>query len=165
MIANAYGTPYYTMNRRGAAMGGLGFMRALGALRGLGACGDCLGWSTDPDTGEVSCTGGYDSASCVQGSGNPGGAMGPTPLPGLSPVSTVNWGNVGSSIAQDFTSIYKAIVPIPPGCTQVQTAQGTSVSCAGANGAAAPSLSLPSSLTSMLPMLLIGAVAFMVLKK
>jgi len=159
MIARAYSTPYYTMREGGAALGQLG--RVMKALSGLGACGDCI--ATD-DNGDCIET---DTASCVQGTGS---QAGPPPLPGFpttsSPGSSVDWSKIGTSLASDFATIYKSIVPIPAGCTQIQTAQGLSVSCSGTQQAPSLGLNLGAGgMGSMLPLLLIGGVALLIFSR
>lgn len=153
MLANAYGTPYYTMRRRGAAMGGL---RGLRGLRGV---------TCDPDSGVC-----YDDST-----GQPAGVLPASQIPadvaalsntsGGGGSSSFNFGTFAQGIANDFSQIYRTVQPIPAGCTQIQTAAGTSVSCAG-QGQSAPSLALPFSKAGMsgllLPALLIGGLILLV---
>jgi hypothetical protein len=61
----------------------------------------------------------------------------PTPSP------AVDWSKMISSVTNSFTSVFKAIQPIPAGCQSVAGPYGTSLQCAGA-GNGLNTMSLPS---------------------
>lgn len=87
---------------------------------------------------------------------------------GTTSSSSVNTTGMINSITNAFTSIFKAIQPLPQGCTQVAGPYGTSTQCTSA-GSAALSLTNPlSSLGSSSGLLLLlggGVLLVMMMKK
>jgi hypothetical protein len=84
------------------------------------------------------------------------------------PVASTNWSSVLSGITNSFTSIFKAIQPIPAGCSQVLTAQGSSVQCLSSvqqqSGASFTSM-LGSGSSSTILLLIGGVVLVMMMKR
>jgi hypothetical protein len=148
-LQNAYGTPYWTS--RGFPLGGLG-------------CGcsqtDDTGTCLDPDP----CDGPMDSPPLVDCPGSPG-------CPGYIPTGPAasrpfNWGvatSVANTFAKDFSTIFRAVQPVPAGCTQVAGPYGTSTSCSQA-GQQAPALNLSSGVSAYLPWLIGGGLVLFAVK-
>ena len=80
-----------------------------------------------------------------------------------------DWSKVLSGITNSFTSIFKAIQPVPAGCSMVQTAQGSSVQCLSsiqqASGTSSFTSLLGSGSSSTILLLVAGVAAIMILKK
>jgi hypothetical protein len=157
MLAKAYGNPYWT--GRGVDMGKLGILtrKGFGAL-GLDCSqtddtGTCLDSPSDVGTGPL--------VDCPGGPGCPGGIT-PTGSPASS--SPFPWFRLANTFATDFSTIFKAVQPVPAGCTQVAGPYGTSVSCASP-GQPAAGLNLPSSgIGSFMPMLLLAGAGLVAVK-
>lgn len=140
-LQNAYGTPYWTS--RGFRLGGLGDDTT-------GDGGGDPGPGVNPFSMSCTCIGGV----CAE-NGNSCGSGGIIPTGPASPAAGFNVPGLFNTIAGDFSTIFKAVQPVPAGCTQVAGPYGTSVSCAQ-SGQPAAALNVASSLTSFLPMLLLG---------
>lgn len=80
---------------------------------------------------------------------------------GTTAASTNTFASALSAISSSFTNIFKAIQPIPNGCSQVNTAYGSSVQC----GTGVTASSLLSSLTSgsSSTLLLLGGAAIILM--
>jgi hypothetical protein len=151
-LQSAYGTPYWTS--KGFRLGGLRGFRGLG-------CGcsqtDDTGMCMDPEP----CGGGSPDSSanlCAlypSMCATPSGSGGIVPTGPANPAAGFNVPGLFNTIATDFSTIFKAVQPVPAGCTQVAGPYGTSVSCANP-GQPAAALNVASSLTSFLPILLLG---------
>jgi hypothetical protein len=119
-------------------------------LQGLGDQGICL--NVNPDTG------GCDSWEYPTGT--------PISTTYAPTTSSPTFAQTISTLTNSFTSIFKAISPIPAGCQSVAGPYGTSLACAGAgNGLATQSLLSSSSSSTYL--LIGGAVliGFLMMKK
>ena len=112
---------------------------------------------------EGSCVNGVDSNTGNSCSSNGPGSVVNTGSTTSNPSSIIN------TIASDFANIFKAIQPLPAGCTQVAGPYGTSTQCVGAGQASTLSLnSVASSLgTSSSTLLLMGGavLVFMMMSK
>jgi len=166
----AYGMPYWNARQGGYAMGNLDRRSIVRGLLGLG--------DTTCDV-EGNC---YDSGPTVYPTDtNPGQIGGgnivntsPSSFPSIfnntppsSLVSTIS--NVAQQGFNDAFSILKLFNPVPPGTTIVTNPQtGYTYMSAAGSGQAAPGMpGLPGSfnLGSLLPFLLIGGVALLVLNR
>ena len=156
----AYGTPFYT--NRGAPLGMLA--RKPKSALGNVICDDTGCW--DDGTGSAVNNAGGTPVLCPGSPGCPGGAavnvgggnvtVTPTPTP-------INWSTFGptlaNTIATDFSSIYKAIQPVPAGCTTVSNPNGTSYVSCSSTGTAPNLTSVLGSASSLLPIVGIGLAA------
>jgi hypothetical protein len=117
--------------------------------RGLGD--DCIAESSDGSSVVVPC--GDDSSLGSGGSGT----------------SNTDWSQTIANIGTSFANIFKAIQPIPAGCSMVQTAQGSSVQCLSTlqqqQGTSSFTSLLGSGSSSTILLLVAGVAAIMILKK
>lgn len=155
-LQKAYGTPYWTS--RGFPLGGLGACDETGC----DDPGSGGGGGVNPFSMACTCVGGV----CAENGNSCGGGGGIIPTGPAAPGgSSFNYPRLFNTIATDFSTIFKAVQPVPAGCTQVAGPYGTSVSCANP-GQPAAGLNLPtaSSLTSFLPLLLGGGLLVFAIK-
>ena len=133
-------------------------------LKGLGEVGDIFASDPNANAGMLNggngvyypSTGGSDS---IYGGGYIQPSVG----------SSINWANTMSSISSSFSNIFKAIQPVPQGCTQVSGPYGVSTQCLAPGQASTLSLSSAASslgLSSSTLLLLVGGVVvIMIVKK
>lgn len=126
---------------------------------GLSGCGDITGWDSngDPIVDTASCSAG------IPGTENTSWPTTNTTNGTTSTSDTVNVATAVSSLSNAFANIFKAIQPVPAGCTQVAGPYGVSVQCAGQGQS-----TLPLGLTSLTSggsgsLLLIGGAVLIVI--